>query len=350
VLLSHLYLSGVGGIDDLVLSLQERGGAPPRLVVIFGGEGVGKTALLAAVASTRPGHAVAQGPAPGAEANPPFVVADWFLGDDDPLRPHPLRVMSPNGKLEGERDDAALVRRREQAIFDRRATENGFVLVAFSGARWFSRTPLLLATPERTVLRYDARAGAVFDDPARADLARETKQVLSLAAISAALARTSGGRDAQRAVLLDRAVRDALAVILEGSEASYLGPSPLRLEPLFAFEDREVELDDLPRSLRHRIAFVALTLRALAGAYPGRDPREGEGVVLLDDVEAEQDLRAQQALPSLLRRALPRVQWILTTASPTVAMGCDAHEILALRRVPGSRAVELHEGSAAVMH
>ncbi|MFT3765807.1 MAG: hypothetical protein QM820_09850 [Minicystis sp.] len=350
MLLSHLYLAGVGGFDDMLLNLNDRTGAPRRLVVLFGGEGVGKTSLLAAAAATRPGHAVAQSAPPGSEAPPPFVVADWFLGDDDPLRPHPLRVVSPNAKLEGEREDMVIVRRREQALFDRRATENGFVLVAFSGARWFSRTPVLLSTPDRTILRYDARSSVVFDDPARADLARETKQILTFSAISAALSRDSGGPPAPRAAGLDRALRDALDVLLDGSGAAYLGPSPLRLEPLFSYDDREVELDNLPRSLRHRVAFAALTLRALAAAYPGRDPREGEGVVLIDDLEVEQDGRAQKDLPSLLRRALPRVQWIVTTASPHVAMGCDANEVMALRRMPGSRAVELHQGEAAVMH
>jgi hypothetical protein len=275
------------------------------------------------------------------------VVADWFLGDDDPPRPHPLRVVSANAKLDGERDDAALLRRREQAIFDRRAAESGFVCVAFSGARWFSRTPVMLSAPDRNILRHDARAAASFDDPTRADLARETKQVLSFAAISAALAR---GRAETRATLLDRAAREALEILLDGSGAEYLGASPERLEPIFAFDGREVELDELPRSVRHRVAFAALTLRALAAAYPGRDPRDGEGVVLLDDLELEQDPRSQRALPSLLRRALPRVQWIITTSSPSVAVGCDANEVIALRRVPGSRRIVVHQGEAAVMH
>ena len=346
MLLSHLFLSGVGAFEDLAISFCDPKGAARRLVVLFGGEGVGKSAVLAAIASTRPGHAIAQGPAASPDLPPPFVVADWFLGDDDPLRPHALRVASPTARLDGERDDAVLARRREQALFDRRAVESGFVLAAFSGARWFSRTPVLLTTPERTFLRHDTRASIVLDDPARADLARETKQVLSYAAIAAALARP----DDPRPSLLDRAIREALAVMLDDTDAVYIGPSATRLEPVFALADREVELDDLPRSLRHRVAFVTLSLRALAAAYPGRDPREGEGVILIDDLEVEQDLRAQQALPSLLRRALPRVQWIVTTSSPSVAIGCSANEVMALRRMPGSRGVELHLGDAAVMH
>jgi hypothetical protein len=349
VLLSQLRIAGAGGFDDLTLPLEDAGGSPRRLVVLFGGEGTGKSALLAAIASTRPGHAVAQGPAPDPETPPPFAVADWFLGDDDPARPHLLRVMSPNAKLEGERDDVALSRRREQALFDRRAAEGGFVLVAFSGARWFSRTPVLLTTPERTVLRYDLKSTLSLDDPTRADLARETRQILSFAAIASALS-SPGSAEAARFGALDAALRAALLVMLEGAGIGYVGVSPSRLEPVFSRDGREIELDDLPRSLRHRVAFAALSIRALAAGYPGRDPRDAEGVVLLDDLEVEQDAKAQEALPALLRRALPRVQWIVTTASPQVAAGCEAGEVLALRRLPGSSTVELHQGTAAVMH
>ena len=119
---------------------------------------------------------------------------------------------------------------------------------------------------------------------------------------------------------------------------------------MFSREGREAGLDELPRSLRHRVAFAALTLRALAAGYPGRDPRDAEGVALVDDLEVEQDPKAQEALPALLRRALPRVQRIVTTASPHVTAGCEAGEVLALRRLPGSASVELYQGTAALVH
>jgi hypothetical protein len=350
LLLSQLHVAGVPNLDRLTLPLDDASGTPRRLVVLFGGEGVGKTSLLAAIASTRPGHAVAQG-AGTPEEPPPLVAADWFLGDDDPVRPHPLRVVSPNAKLPGERDDTALLRRREQALFDRRAGEGGFVLVAFSGARWFSRTPVLLTTPDRTVLRHDARVSIAFDDATRADLARETKQILAFAAAASALA--AGAPDVPghaRFPALDRALRETLAILLEGSGATYLGTSPRCLEPVFSIDDRTVDLDDLPRSLRHRVAFGAIAVRALAAAYPDRDPRDAEGVVLLDDLEVQQDARALPGLPGLLHRALPRVQWIVTTASPVVAAGCDVSEVMALRRMPGSSRVELHQGLEALVH
>jgi hypothetical protein len=337
--------------------------------VLFGAEGVGKTAILSAIASTRPGHAVALGPAPRVDEGappegarpPPFAAASYVLGDDDPGRPHPLVVVSPNAKLLGERDDALVLRRREQALFDRRAAEGGFAFLSFSGARWFSRAPVVLANVERGLLRHDARVAPSFDDATRADLTRETKQVLAFSAVAAALVEGSRGArpgevtveealEKDRLLALDTAVREVLAVLLADSGAAYLGASERSLEPVFAWEDREVDLDDLPRSLRHRIAFGVLTVRALSAAYPRRDPRTAEGVVLLDDLEIHQDPRTLPALPALLRRALPRVQWIVGTSSPLIAAGCEAGEVLALRRMPGSPRVELHQGPAAVVH
>jgi hypothetical protein len=390
VLLANLHISGVADLDGIEIPLadaegspagaSDRARAPRRLAVLFGAEGVGKTTILSAIASTRPGHAVnfsalgvapAQGQlsAPGPRTDeaegarpPPFAAASFVLGDDDPSRPHPLLVVSPNARLPGERDDSVLLRRREQALFDRRAVEGGFVALAFSGARWFSRAPVVLANVERGLLRHDPRAAASFDDATRADLTRETKQILSFSAVAAALVDGSQRRESRaevavaealerdRLLALDTAVREVLAVLLEDSGAAYLGASERSLEPTFSWEGREVDLDDLPRSLRHRVAFGALTVRALGAAYPRRDPRTAEGVVLLDDLEVHQDPRALPTLPALLRRALPRVQWIITTSSPLVAAGCEAGEVLALRRMPGSARVELHQGPAAVVH
>lgn len=361
---------GIGPFDDATFAFGDPDGRPRLATVVVGGACAGKTSLLGAIASTRPGHAVAQllgRPEPGA---PGHVVSDWLLGDDDAARPHPLRVASPNAKLE-ESDDASLARRREQALFDRRAGEGGFAFVAFSGARWFSRTPVSLSTPDRTLLRYDVRASASFDDASRADLTRETKQALSFAAIGAALteqrassgsapfahgARPSPARpDAAplqaRLVHFEAAMNAAVSAALDGSGFTYDGLDPARLEPVFSERGGAAALfDDLPRGLRHAVAFVVLPLRTLCAAYPDRDPRAAEGVVLLDDAEAQLPLSHQRTLVPRLRRALPRVQWLLTTASPAVAEGAEIGDVIALRRLPGSTKVELYEGASAVLH
>jgi hypothetical protein len=378
MLLAEVRLVGVGPVEDLTFRFAPVDEAPRPLTVIVGGGGVGKTSLLSAIASTRPGQAMPQSrpwsqpraatlfAAGGAEARPvaPFAVADWMTGDDDPARPHPLRVASPNAVLD-EKEDEGMARRREQAVFERRAAEGGFALLAISGARWFSRAPLLLSSPERTLLRHDARAAASFDDATRADLARETKQVLAYAAIAAALgrgpARTRGegetdeargaSEDDMAVRALDAAVRDALSPLLALVDHAYEGIHPVSLEPTFRVPAGALRsFDELPARVRHLVALAALPVRALAAAYPGCDPRRAQGVVLVDDVDLHQDAAAQRGLAAALRVALPRVQWIVTTSSPAVAAGCAAGEVLALRRMPASPRVELHDGDGAILH
>jgi hypothetical protein len=201
-----------------------------------------------------------------------------------------------------------------------------------------------LSVPERSILRYDVRQPSTsFDDPTRADLTRETKQVISYAAVGAAL----GGASAEyhHLVRFEAALREVLDVVLEPFDLVYAGVSPTSLEPqVRSSRGGIVPFDAMPRAARHLVAFVTLPLRALFAAYPGSDtPREREGVVAIDDVENQQDPALLRALVPLLRRALPNVQWILTTASTQLALACDASEIVALRRTGASR-VELGEG------
>ncbi len=358
VRLGSIRLVGLGPFDDLMFRFGDEsieGDSRARNVtVVFGGGGVGKTTLLSAIAATRPGHAVVQARTGPRRDGPSFAVADWHLNDDDPERPHALRVVTPNALPEseieregGEVDPQAVVaRRREQALFDRRAGEGGFVVVPFSAARWFSRAPVLIASAERTIGRYDVRTPASFDDATRADLSRETKQVLAHAGIAAALSRDA---DAGGLVALDRALHLAVDALLRSSGFSYAGVAPRSLEPVF--DPGGVTFDELPAGARHLVALAALPLRALAAAYPTlEDPRRAEGVVLVDEVERQLDPPAQRALVPALREALPWVQWIVTTSSPVVAASADARETLALRRVAASRRVDLYDGDLARIH
>jgi hypothetical protein len=349
--LASVRVAFLGPLDDLTLSLLGGEGSPVRAAVVLGGGGVGKTSLLAAIASTRPGYAVAQ-TRPRTRSEVPFAVTEWVLGDDDPGRPHPLRITSPNAKTE-EDEEVALLRRREQTLFERRAGEGGFVVVAFSSARWFSRSPTLLTAPDRTVCRYDVRASASFDDATRADLARETKQALAYAAIGAALSGSSASSPAERERMarLERGMREVVLALSTLAGFPYRGVSPSTLEPVFEAGPRPpLAFDELPAAARHLVSFGALTVRALHAAYPDRDVDACEGVVLVDDVDLHQDARVQPRLVPLLKSVLPGVQWVLTTSSNLVASGCETGEVFALRRLTHSDRVELYAGSLAVTH
>jgi hypothetical protein len=348
--LLQIRLVGLGPFADVAVSLRGPDDQPREMTVVFGGGGVGKTTLLAAIAATRPGHAVTSIGSLGTPVRG-FAVADWHLGDDDPDRPHPLRVASPHATLEDDPEQERL-RKREQNLFDRRAAEGGgFLVQCLSAARWFSRSPMTLSSPTRTVLRHDVRAAAHFDDAGRADLARETKQALVFAGVAARLPEVETGRPVTALAVLDEAMRDMLQRLLALVQVRYIGVDPVTLEPIFADEQGDLlTFDRLPTSVRHLVAFAVLTVRGLFAAYPGRDPRMTEGLVLIDEVALHLEVPVQRGLIRALRGSLPRVQWLLTTSSPELAAGCDSSEILALRRLPTSQRVELFEGPLATLH
>ena len=244
-----------------------------------------------------------------------------------------------------------LALRREQALFDRRAAEGGFALVAFSAARWFSRAPVILSAPDRTLLRYDVRAAASFDDATRADLARETKQAIVYAAIGTLLAAESDPRTRTSLGRLAGGMREAVGAVSGLVGYEYVGVSPVSLEPLFAASGgRLVAFDSLPGSARHLVAIAALTLRTLHAAYPDRDRTTAEGVALVDDAFLHQEDPVRRVLLPTLRTTFPRVQWIITTSAAGLSLGCEPGDVIALRRLSGRDRVQVYEGPLSTIH
>lgn len=347
-------LHGVGPFDHLELSFTDERDQPRRMIVLYGGGGGGKTSVLGAIATSRPGHASVQQPRPDAPrvsdgAVTAWAAADWLLGQDDPERPHPLRVASPNAKLPGS-EPQELTRRREQALFDRVAAEGGFAFLSIGATRWFSRQPLTISAPSRSIARYDVKLGAGLDDASRADLSRETKQALAYAEIVSVLAERRPVDGDTRLDVLGPAMLKVVDALVNLTGFGYLGIDPQSWEPMFrSREGSRLPFDALPTRARHLVAFGALSVRTLWAAYPDRDPRIAEGVVLIDEADLHQDANVALKLPSALRAALPSVQWILTTHSPVLAAGASAGEVFALRLSSEGR-VELHAGPSATTH
>jgi hypothetical protein len=342
-------IRGMGPFERVELPFADESGKARALTVVHGGGGVGKTTIISAIASTRPGHATAQLGRTDAGGTAPHAACDWLLGADDPTRPHPLIVSSPNARFYVEEDREAL-RRREQVHYDRLAQEGGFVFLGIPATRWFSRQPIVISAPSRGVARYDVRTPLTLDDATRADLARESKQALSYAAIAVAL---SGARDREerRYDLLGEAMRSAVDRLVDLAGFRYLGVDPLSLEPLFSDGGgQRRSFDALPTRARHLVAFGALAVRVLWAAYPEHDPRECEGIIAIDDVELYHDNQALVRLGPALKEALPAAQWIVTTSSPVLAASVDAGEVVALRRLGESESVAVFAGDEAMVH
>lgn len=350
---------GVSPFGTAEFPFRTADGDPRLVTVIHGGGGVGKTALLQILASTRPGYsAVLVGRAMPEATAPPHAVCEWQLGDDDPNRPHPLVLVTPNVRPPGD-DELSALRRREQALFERYAKERGgFVFLSISSARWFSRQAVALHAPLRTIGKYDVRVTASFDDASHSDLTRETKQALAYAGISSALAPTRQRdrndwreRHAIDTRLFGNAMREMVDTLVQLVGFRYEGIDPASLEPTFVtMGGTRLIFERLSTRARHLVAFAALSIRTLWAAYPGRDPRTAEGVIAIDEVDLHQDPAVAERLVGTLRTALPRVQWILTTSSSGVAASVDAREVLALRRMAEDERVELFLDEEARTH
>jgi hypothetical protein len=344
--LLQMRLAGLGPFNEIELGFSNDAGEPRLATAIHGGGGVGKSTLLSAIASTRPGNASVI-TAPGPERDTPgSVICEYRLGQDDPERPHSLAVASPSARVFIE-EDLEVLRRREQSFFDRASRDGGFVFVSIPATRWYSRQPVAIVAPARGVARYDVRAPIGAEDPMRLDLARETKQVLAYARITSALA----GDFEQRFARLAKAMAHAVNSLVGLAGYRFVGVEPLSLEPLFTDEQgREVLFDLLPTRVRGLATFAALPARALWAAYPQCDPLDAEGIVTIDEVDTHQDELVLARLIPALRNALPRVQWIVTTSSPVLASSCDVSDVIALRRSSERNAVEQYTGAMALTH
>ncbi len=339
--LLSVHISSPEVLGELDVPFQTDGHAPRNITLIVGGPGSGKTTLLAAIGNTRPGHTVAMGIRPSeAECS---ASCSWWLGMDEPDRSKPLVLHSPNAPEAQQATDA----RREAAFFERLARQGGFVFLALSAMRWFSKAPLLLSTPERTVARYDVRTSEPMDDAGRNDLGREVKQVLAYSSIVRFLPHAHGERER----LLGEAMARLVGDLCEPYGFSFDGVEPRSLEPVFTHNSgRRLRFDALPAATKHAISFGALPLRALWAAYPGMDPKRAQGVVAIDQFELHQNETTAEELIEILTRSLPDVQWILTTRSDQLAAARPSEETFALRRIGERGAVQVFTGKASRLH
>jgi ABC-type branched-subunit amino acid transport system ATPase component len=109
--------------------------------------------------------------------------------------------------------------------------------------------------------------------------------------------------------------------------------------PLLRFgvseKDRIVAID-LPDGFRSSAAWLADLCATWCERRPAvaasRDPRQIEAIVMIDEIDLHLHPGLQRELVPRLRKALPKVQWIVTTHSPLVLANFDFNEIIALDR------------------
>jgi predicted ATPase len=105
----------------------------------------------------------------------------------------------------------------------------------------------------------------------------------------------------------------------------------------FSVSDTDlVEAIDLPDGFRSAAAWIADLCAFWCEKAPDlaadANPVDIQAIVLIDEIDLHLHPSLQRALVPRLRKALPKVQWIVTTHSPLVLANFDANEIIALDR------------------
>jgi len=108
----------------------------------------------------------------------------------------------------------------------------------------------------------------------------------------------------------------------------------------FSVENETLDAVDLPDGFRSSAAWIADLCQAWCNRFPERasraSPADIEAIVLIDEIDLHLHMSLQRKLVPALRKALPRVQWIVSTHSPLILTSFDRREIVALDRTQPS--------------
>ncbi|MNS80413.1 hypothetical protein D3C72_1140920 [compost metagenome] len=102
-----------------------------------------------------------------------------------------------------------------------------------------------------------------------------------------------------------------------------------------------VPVEWLSEGYRSIFVMVADILRELTPNYNSLE--EAEAIVLIDEIETHLHPRWKMRVVSSLRRALPNVQFIMTTHDPLCLRGMDDGEIVVLQRGPDGSIAQLQD-------
>ena len=196
--------------------------------------------------------------------------------------------------------------------------------------------------PERLVLAYGAtRTLSSYIDSRFVSLSERMRRILTLFEPHAPLSQVESllvqaNRD--RTPIL-RLLRSLVSILFEGRLSLEWGHSD---QPHFQIEGVEAAAWELPDGFRSCVAWLADLCANWVADQRERGQREPgeledmEALVLIDEIDLHLHPSLQRSLVPALRRAMPKVQWVVTTHSPLMIANFDKSEIVALdRNAPG---------------
>ena len=129
------------------------------------------------------------------------------------------------------------------------------------------------------------------------------------------------------------AVRQAIYALLPGFSDLRVRRSPLRMT--VTKQGQELIVNQLSDGEKCLLAMVGDLARRLAIANPGlENPREGSGVILIDEIELHLHPKWQREIIPALTRTFPNCQFIVTTHSPQVISHVKPDSIYILEATP----------------
>ncbi len=138
------------------------------------------------------------------------------------------------------------------------------------------------------------------------------------------------------------AVRQALVKILPGYEKPRVrrprfggngtdGPKVDNPVLTVLKDGHELAFNQLSEGERTTAALGCDIARRLAVANPNGDPGQGEGVVLIDEIDLHLHPKWQAQVMGALRRTFPNIQWVVTTHSPIVLSRVPSESVRLIR-------------------
>lgn len=136
-----------------------------------------------------------------------------------------------------------------------------------------------------------------------------------------------------------RCVRTALKTMLDGVSSPRVRRNPLRM--VVKKGNAEFYVDQLSDGEKCTLALLGDLARRIALANPFKEnPLEGDGIVLIDEIELHMHPQWQRRILGVLRTVFPNIQFIVTTHSPQVLSELDdSYNIFQLNRENGTNHV-----------
>ena len=133
-------------------------------------------------------------------------------------------------------------------------------------------------------------------------------------------------------------VRKAIVSLQPNLSGLKVGRSPLRMVVTKKVSDKEQELivNQLSDGEKCLLAMVGDIARRLAIANPGLpDPLQGEGIILIDEIELHLHPQWQRGILPKLSQTFPNCQFIVTTHSPQVISDVQSESVIILESEEG---------------